>query len=341
MAVHVNNPKISYRTADGWLDALTGELSVIRFPTVDTVGINAIPGWTPTTTITDENLRITGAGTVIEDVLVTNGSILAFAPNVTIRRCKVINGGIYNYDAPAINNGMLVEDCTIQMIPPANVIPLNVCVSMAGFTLRRVAIIDVMEGIQIGGTAGPLTDPTHPDGYAVRLYDCFFRGQVPFPESGDPTEPCYGYHGDLMQPLDFGGTGGTEFIVRNCTVWSNERNPYCGFSSLFDAYYGHCRPVDIDGLMMSGGAGCYRGGAGGSVKNMFLHQDSWNFYPVAITDEAWERYTYWDCVTFDELDEDGQPLNILARVPYTWPYGPLAPVEPWEPPGLDTFGWEG
>lgn len=322
MAITARDARIKIRTVDGWLDPLTGVTTPIVWPTEDNVGINAIAGWEPTAMVSDDNYRITTPGTVIEDMHLINGSFLVFAPNVTLRRCLITNGGITNYDAPVINNGMLVEDCTVVIDPPGSEIGIHTVINMAGFTANRCAFLDVHEGIQTGGTAGPLADPDNPDGYKVRIYNSYFRGQSP----GTGTDPCPEFHGDLMQPVDFGGTGGTEFVVRNTVMWTVERNPYCGFSSCMDAYPGHCQPVDIDGLVLSGAAFSYRGNAGGSIKNLYINNNAWNFWPVTISEASWPLVTEWDCVVFNGLDVDGQPTEPVGRIPYGYLYGPPDPL---------------
>jgi hypothetical protein len=321
VSIQVTDPKVKYRTATGWLDPLTGETSVIRYPTINTVGVNAIPGWTPTVTITDDNYRIIEPGAVVEDLHVINGSILVFAPHVTLRRCRIDNGAIINSDGPVVNNGLLIEDCTIESTPPSHEIPSNSCIIIAGYTVRRTACINVNEGYSTGGTAFTLADPTDPNGYAVRMYDSITVIHAP------GAGPCPDYHGDGIQTVDIGGTGGTPLIIRNSVIKSIDFLPDCGGSSCMDAFYGQSQPPDIDRLLLSGAAASYRGSAGGSIRNMVIENDKWAFFPVSIEEERWAGVTHWDCVLCDGIDVDGQPGPLVARVPFGYPgFGPFDPV---------------
>lgn len=94
-----------------------------------------------------------------------------------------------------------------------------------------------------------------------------------------------------------------------------------------DAYPGHCKPVDIDRLMLSGAAFSYRGNAGGNIRNLWINNNAWNFWPVTITDEAWDTVvTGWDCVVFDGLDDNGQPTAPVGRIPFGYQFGPPDPI---------------
>lgn len=318
--VAVYNPKIKVRTDGGWLDPLTGVTTPVEFPNATNVGVQAIPGWEPTSTV-EGNINVFTAGTVLEDIDIINGSIILEAPDCTIRRCRILNGSILTTYSAVVYNHALVEDCTIELDPPGEYVPAATAFGTAGTLYRRCSLINVHEGWTTGGTNYTLANPDHPDGYAVRIYNCYCQLTGP--------SDCHEWHGDGIQTVDFGaggvGLGGTPLIIRNSTWRSIDRytDPPCIASSCMDAYFGQCQPVDFDRVLLSGATASFRGSAGGSVRNMFIEHDSWNFFPVSTDEDGWLRYTYWDCRTCT-LDGDGQPDVMVNRVQYGYPgYGPL------------------
>lgn len=309
--------QVSYRTEAGWVDALSGMLTPVQFPTATSVGVDAIPGWTPTFTITDDNYQVFDAGAVVEDIRVVNGTIYARAPHVTIRRCEVINGSITN-EYGNVHNGMVVEDCTIRASPAGAAIPLNSAMGIAGYTVRRTAIIDTNEGPHTGFSDAVLDDPTDPLGYAVRIFDCYFQITGPMPCDG------IDYHGDILQCFD-GGNGGVPLQIRNSTFISNDNLPDCGASAGIGSGVGQSGLHDIDGLILAGAAASYHNDCGGTVRNMYFVDNSWIYFPVSIDTPYWPLITEWSAWTV-VLDENGQPTTRTHSVPHGYPgYGPFDP----------------
>ena len=71
-------------------------------------------GWTPAQT-RSTNLIVQTPGAVVQDVLLTNGAGLYIAaPNVTVRRVKLDGGWINNVNSGRCNNGLVLEDVTID-----------------------------------------------------------------------------------------------------------------------------------------------------------------------------------------------------------------------------------
>jgi hypothetical protein len=136
-----------------------------EFPNASSTGVPA--GWAPAQT-TNGNLTVTQNGAVIENRLVT-GSILVRAQNVTVRNSWVY-GQIYNQVSGQAYNGMLIEDTTIG--PPTGVgSQTSGGIGVAGYTARRVKIINSKEGFRVGGynnSGGKLGGVTIEDSF-VRL----------------------------------------------------------------------------------------------------------------------------------------------------------------------------
>ncbi len=85
--------------------------SSLAYPTETTTGVPS--GWNPKKSVTG-NYTISTAGAVVEDLRITNGSLIVNAPNVTVRRVEVIGGGIDNWPGSTCNNGLLVENSTVR-----------------------------------------------------------------------------------------------------------------------------------------------------------------------------------------------------------------------------------
>lgn len=320
----MKDPKVSYRVDGGWVDALTGVLTPdLGFPTVTSVGVDGLDGWTPTTTVTDDNINIVETGAVLEDVRVVNGTILVRAPHVTLRRCEVINGSFTNDYGFSVYNDCLYEDCTVRATPPGFNLPLNAAWGNAGFTCRRCSIIDTNEGWHTGASEASgftLADPTHPDGFAVRLYDCFARITGPI----DCSELGIDYHGDVLQCFD-GSNGGVPLIIRNCAMYSIDDLPDCGASAIFGCGFPQSQPVDIDGLILSGAALTYHNDCGGSIRNLFIEQDKWVFFGVSVDEVGWSLCTRWEAWNA-VIGPDGQVASLVARYPFGYPgFGPMDP----------------
>jgi hypothetical protein len=115
------------------------------FPNASNTGVPA--EWTPAHT-TNGSLTITQNGSVIDGELVT-GSIYIRAQNVTVRNSWVY-GQIYNQASGVAYNGLLIEDTTLG--PPSGIGSQTTgAIGVAGYTARRVKIINSREGFRIGG----------------------------------------------------------------------------------------------------------------------------------------------------------------------------------------------
>lgn len=352
----IDDPKISYRAAGGWIDALSGTFTpLLGWPTATNVGVAAIPGWEPTRTLVDENLFMFEEGGVVEDVRIINGGIGVNVPHVTVRRCEIINGGIFNDYHSTWQNDMRIEDCTIRSDPPglwmANI--YNTAAGFAGFTMKRCAIIDTNEGIHTGGSDIPLADPDDPLGYGVKLYDCYTNVIGPrSSETGlycqydaaasaaDPTHPPVGswidWHGDTIQAEDGptgSGLGGVPLTVRNCSNHSRDHTDPedlispdlgCGASAIFYTRPGMSMPPDVENLIVEGAGFSIHNGCGGRWRNVHIIKDSYYYGPISF--ERWDNITLWEDVFISTWGEDGNPVPY-GRVPFGYPgYGPLDPL---------------
>jgi hypothetical protein len=353
----IEDPKIHYRTATGWVDALSGAFKPVAFPTALTTGVYAAdPTWTPTFEISNDNFTIIEPGAVVEDFRVTNGVVIIQAPHVTIRRAEIVNGTIVNEYGGIIYNGLTIEDVTMRCTPPGKWMQTihNTAILTAGYTCRRVLIYDTNEGVHFGGSALPLADPSDPLGRTVRLYDCFTNIIGPVsaitgiycmyddqmvaddifsgPHSvGDWVD----WHGDTCQAED-DGHGGVPLKVRNCSFMSRDHqarptDPHhdygCGASAIWYTRPTQAAPPDVDGLMVSGAGYSIHNGCGGDWRNVYVEKDAYYYGPIETEPETWASVGIWDniCVaTFNHTT--GQPDTIFGRIPRGYPgYGPLDP----------------
>ena len=194
----------------------------MEYPNATNVGVDALDGWTPLTTVgapTSDDTRVGfqygEPGGVLEDVRIY-GSLLITGPHITVRRCEIIGGTIDNSYGNQVGNDLLVEDSTVRLDPPG----VNTGYSLgfpailsAGFTLRRCAVLDTTEDPAPGVHHMPLRDPAVTDGYHVRMYNTYIRITGPSPCS---AVSGVDYHGDGIQCFD-GALGGVPFTIRNCT----------------------------------------------------------------------------------------------------------------------------
>jgi hypothetical protein len=338
---NVYNPLVKYRTAEGWFDVATATTTTVEFPTATNVGVDAIEGWIPTTTIgspeAGELVQFSETGGVLQDTRIY-GALMITAAHVTVRRCEVIGGVLSNGYGNTIGNDLLVEDCTVKLDPPG--VPQQggeftsgySAIGDTGMLVRRTAILDHIEGFRLGGSTMPLRDPAYTtDAHLTRMYNCYVRITGPH-----PCSPIQGldYHGDGLQAFD-DGHAGVGLKVRNSTIisvdqWTTDQtpgvgDPGCGGTSCMICGTTQAQPFDIDGLLMSGAGYCYECNNGGILKNLYIVDGSWVYHPLSIdrwdlVDEAtWSGYI---C----DLDVDGQPSTIVGSIPYGYPgFGPLDP----------------
>lgn len=335
----VSNPKVSYRIDGAWVDALTGvTYPDLGWPNITNVGVAAIPGWAPVATYdytgTENNLQIFDADSVISDVRVIGGSIIVRAPRVTLRRCEVVNGAIFNDYSDVLGNGLLMEDCTVRCDPPGFKPPVSISIGVAGYTCRRCALIDVYEGWRAGNAAAPLMDPDHPDGYRIKIFDsyCTIVADADCSAASD-------YHGDCFQAVDdTTWPFGVPITLRNVSMYAqNHIIPDCTASqsiasgSAAGPDHAASGPWDINGVLLGGRyATAYLNDCGGTVRNMYIEDHPQTVILVGSnipTEEMFARHTVWENVfAVADINEDGSPGEIVGTIPYGYPgYGPLDP----------------
>jgi hypothetical protein len=342
--VEIQDPKVSYRTATSWIDAFTGAETPILFPTEDTVGVAGIDGWEPAAVIPIEagGYDVRDEGAVVEDLLVY-GNLAVLAPNVTIRRCEVINGSIFNQYTEFVYNNLLIEDSTVRCDPIGTGLFLNKAIGDAGYTARRCAVIDTSEGFRTGASIASgfiYTNLDVPDLERIRIYDCYVRITSPV--------PCLlttDYHGDGVQSFD-GGNGGVPLTIRNTSIKSVDRETDDGSGSCAGnacVILGNVqsKDLDCDRLLCSGSTIPFRHGGGpesddnigGTITRLFVEHDSWSpgYRPIDIAPSTWAEITDWSGYTCT-VGVDGQPDTIVKTIPYGWTSssGPLdPPPEEW------------
>ena len=250
------------------------------FPTRESAGLP--DGWKPVREVTGE-FWIREAGTVIEDVRFTNGTIYVDAPNVTLRRIEAVGTKVVN-DYRTCQNGLVIEDSNFVPNGPTTDQDLQV-IGAGGYTVRNIMIDGVPEGLRVSGQyagCGPTV-----------VEDSFIRVT--------PPDSCGDWHGDGIQ-----GYQGTHLVVRNTTVIMVEEQG-CGGTAPF--FYPHSQgntSVDIDGLLVSGGGYSFRNGMPGPIKNLNIVDGSWGYGPVDVNCAAVQSWQA-DAVT---LDAAGQPVAV-------------------------------
>lgn len=335
---NVFDPEIHYRTPAGWLNATTGVFTPVQFPTEATVGIAALPGWTPTVTIgspeAGELVQFGEMGGILQDTRIY-GALMITNAHVTVRRCEIIGGCVDNTYGNSVGNDLLIEDTTIRLDPAGVGTEFTEGVSAIGNTgmvVRRTAILDHIEGFRIGGSTYPLRDPAFTtDAYLTKMYNCYVRITGPEPCSHDQG---IAYHGDGMQAFD-DGHAGIGLRVRNSTIvsidkWTTDQtpgvgDPGCGGTSCFICGTTQAQPFDFDGVVMSGAGFSWQCNNGGIYKNLYFVDESWVFGPLStdrwdlIDEETWSAYV---CT----LDPSGQPATITGSIPHGYPgFGPFDP----------------
>jgi hypothetical protein len=299
------------------------------FPTADTVGVDAIPGWTPDTTITPgEVYFINTEGALFEDTRFVDCFIVIQQPHVTFRRCEIVGGAMLNYEGGStLANDVLFEDSTIRYTPAGHS-PLGPgptafgCI--AGSTLRRSALIDVNEGVRTGGSGGgtiSLLDPDVPNAWDVNIIDSYIRLHGP-----TPYDAGVDWHGDCWEPGDTGlPGGGVRTVIRNSVFWCDDDPPLVA-SSCMTTGFGHMLPFDINGLILSGGGYSFYNRSGGDYRNMYFNDGSWTFGPIVTDDPlGWSRVTTWENVKVCTIDGAGQPDTIIGSIPLGWEGGAYDP----------------
>jgi hypothetical protein len=213
------------------------------FPNVDCTGVPA--GWQPVSTRTTD-LVVSTAGTIVQDVRLVNADIRVQAANVTIRRVEVQGGSI---TAPC-NGNLIIEDTSVIRAPgQVTRYDDGQVIGDAGFTLRRVKVDGVPEGIRLGVRSCGL----------VTIEESFIRIEKP--------DVCGDWHGDGVQ-----GYQGGPLVVTHSTIVMGSFGPEpCeGTSPFFYPDQGNTR-ADIDGALVVGGRwSAFRLGTPATVRGLYL-----------------------------------------------------------------------
>ncbi len=199
------------------------------FPTAASAGVPA--GWTPTRSITG-NYTVDRAGAVVEDLRITNGSLIVNAPNVTLRRVEVRGGSIDNGVGSSCGNGLLIENSTVMRAPGQVTREDDLAIGTGGYTARNVKIDGLPEGFRVGG----------------KSMGC---GQVVIENSWARVvspDVCGDWHGDGLQGYD-----GARVTIRNSYLELVERDDCGGTAPFFYPADQGNTSVDIDGLIVKGG----------------------------------------------------------------------------------------
>jgi hypothetical protein len=232
------------------------------------------------------NITVSTPGAVLEDVRITNGTIIVAAPNVTLRRIQGVNANVTNYYNGSCQNGMTVSDSSFTRSGSTNSDDEPV-IGPGGYTVNNVMIDGAPEGLRVGGKSngcGPVT-----------VNSTFVRVVSP--------TVCSNWHGDGIQGYD-----GAALVVRNSTIVFDESGGCNGTAAFFYPSGQGNTSVDIDGLTVSGGGYAFRNGMPGSIRNLRIVDGSWGYGPIDVRCSlvsAWQANAV-------RLDASGQPSVVRA-----------------------------
>ncbi len=226
------------------------------FPNPATTGVPA--GWKPSKTLTDD-LEVTRAGAVIEDVLLRGADILVDAPDVTIRRVKLQGGKILN-QVDGCGTGMVVRNTTFEPVPGQPYTPTDTpAIGEGGYTAEDVEVINRGEGFR-ASDCGPVRIE---NSYAYVL--------------GDDPGCDRSLHSDGIQGFNARGLE----LENASLIFGNE----CGTSPFFigdspaDPNTGN---YSIDHLLVSGAGYSFRMGVRGSVTGLRIVKNAWEYGPMDV-----------------------------------------------------------
>lgn len=254
------------------------------FPTATSVGAPR-SGWTPVQR--SGTWTITAPG-VYQDVRIT-GSIRVRADGVTLRRIDVIGGTINNEESRRCYNGLVLEDVTVRQAATYTNSGSEGVIGPGGYTARRVAIIDRVEGFRVGGRTNANCGP-------VTIEDSYVRVT--------PPQPCGDWHGDGLQGYD-----GPALTVRRTALHMIQGN--CGGTAPFFVPGGSSNNLraDIDGLLVSGGGYPFRLGVPATVRGVRIVDNSWGYGPVAVD---CTKVTVWDVQISDAAGNALRPVRCTG-----------------------------
>ncbi|GHH72584.1 hypothetical protein [Promicromonospora soli] len=228
----------------------------ITFPTATTAGLPE--GWSPRRTHTGD-LRISEAGTVVQDLRITDGTIYVEAKNVTLRRVHAVGSNVVNDVGDTCGSGLVIEASRFEAgSEPTRDSDLSV-IGNGGFTVRNVVIDGLPEGIRVG--AKKCGD--------VVVERSFIRVI--------PPEICQDWHGDGIQ-----GYGGGSVTVKQTRIVMSETTDCSGTAPFFYPSGQGNTSLNVDGLLVEGGGYAFRAGTPGTVRNLQVVRDSWGYGPVDV-----------------------------------------------------------
>jgi len=264
--------------------------STSGFPTRTSAGLPS--GWQPTKQVSG-NYYVRQAGAVVEDLRITDGTIVIEAANVTVRRVQFVGSSLVNGAGPTCFPNLLIEDSefTANGTTRDNDSPV---IQFGGYTARNIVIDGVPEGLRVGGSDIGCGE--------VTVADSFIRVKSP--------DVCTdGWHGDGIQ-----GYGGDKLTVRNTTLIMDVVNDCYGTSPFFYPKNQGNTAVDIDGLLVGGSSGYpFRSGMPGPVKNLNVIEGSWVYGPVDVNCSVVTAFQA-QVVT---LDSAGQPVSTGKNIACT------------------------
>ena len=251
------------------------------FPTRDSAGLPN--GWQPTQQVSG-NYYVRQAGAVVQDLRITDGTIIIEAANVTLRRIDYVGSTVINGLGSTCYPNLLIEDSDFTANGRTSDAD-NPVIQFGGYTARNIVVDGVPEGLRVGGAdinCGP-----------VSVIDSFIRVKSP--------DACTDWHGDGIQ-----GYGGNKVTVRNTTLLMQVVNECYGTAPFFYPKNQGNTEVDIDGLLVGGSSGYpFRSGMPGPVKNLNVIDGSWVYGPVDVNCSVVTAFQ----AQVVKLDAAGQPVS--------------------------------
>ncbi|MER7557269.1 hypothetical protein ABTZ46_10030 [Nocardioides sp. NPDC126508] len=261
--------------------ATTAAPPVKGFPTRESAGLPS--GWKPKRTVTGD-FWVQHRGAVVEDLRITNGVIYVTAPGVTLRRIEAIASVVVNDYNDQCSSGLRIEDSDFVRSSAPTTEEAWPAVSAGGYTVDNVVIDGVPEGLRA-------SNKERCGGIGIK--DSFIRVTSP--------DVCSDWHGDGLQ-----GYGGGKIKVRRTVMILDVKNSCYGTAPFFNPAEQGNDSVDIDGLVVAGGGYPFRNGTPGSVRNLYVVDQSWVYNPL---DVDCSLVTEWSAAVVT-MDSAGQPVPL-------------------------------